>query len=183
MQRSRARPRAPSNCPSALLPCSRPKRGALLPPPPSTRREAELRQIRKATLLSTVNNLVFGGGPILISLGGALGRGLVAKGPSRGPEAARLAAACSLALWRATTQATLRQPAAMAPAWSDFQFTALPTCAAFLTYSACGYPLTASVAFPALALFNLLRFPVMMFPAQVRRAGAGGLGPSCQAGG
>lgn len=39
--------------------------------------------------------------------------------------------------------------------------------AAFLTYSGMGYPLTASVAFPALALFNLLRFPVMMFPQQV----------------
>lgn len=33
-------------------------------------REAELRQIRKATLLGTVNNLVFGGGPIIISLAG-----------------------------------------------------------------------------------------------------------------
>lgn len=39
--------------------------------------------------------------------------------------------------------------------------------AALMTYSALGYPLTASVAFPALALFNLLRFPVMMFPQQV----------------
>ncbi|KAI3434886.1 hypothetical protein D9Q98_002940 [Chlorella vulgaris] len=70
-------------------------------------REEELREIRKATLLSTVNNLVFGGGPILISL------------------------------------------------------------AAFMTYSALGHPLTASVAFPALSLFNLLRFPVMMFPQQI----------------
>ncbi|EFN56982.1 hypothetical protein CHLNCDRAFT_143584 [Chlorella variabilis] len=69
-------------------------------------REQELREIRKANLLSTVNNLVFGGGPILISL------------------------------------------------------------AAFMTYSALGYPLTAAVAFPALSLFNLLRFPVMMFPQQ-----------------
>lgn len=33
---------------------------------------------------------------------------------------------------------------------------------------ACGYSLTASVAFPALALFNLLRFPIIMFPSQVR---------------
>lgn len=48
--------------------------------------------------------------------------------------------------------------------------------AAFLTYSACGYPLTASVAFPALALFNLLRFPVMMFPAQVRKRSSGAPG-------
>ncbi|KAL4446696.1 hypothetical protein ABPG77_007940 [Micractinium sp. CCAP 211/92] len=70
-------------------------------------REAELKQIRKATLLGTVNNLVFGGGPIIISL------------------------------------------------------------AALMTYSALGYPLTASVAFPALSLFNLLRFPVMMFPQQI----------------
>jgi hypothetical protein len=32
--------------------------------------------------------------------------------------------------------------------------------AAFGTYSAMGKPLTANVAFPALALFNLLRFPM-----------------------
>ncbi|PSC76242.1 multidrug resistance-associated 1 isoform X1 [Micractinium conductrix] len=70
-------------------------------------REKELRQIRKATLLGCVNNLVWGGGPIIISL------------------------------------------------------------AALLTYSAMGYPLTASVAFPALSLFNLLRFPVIMFPQQI----------------
>ncbi len=35
------------------------------------RSEAELRQIRKATLLSTVNSLVFIGGPVLIAMGGA----------------------------------------------------------------------------------------------------------------
>jgi hypothetical protein len=39
-------------------------------------------------------------------------------------------------------------------------------------HSACGYELTAAVAFPALALFNLLRFPIIMFPSQVRGAGA-----------
>lgn len=38
---------------------------------------------------------------------------------------------------------------------------------AFMTYSLLGYQLTADVAFPALSLFNLLRFPVMMFPAQI----------------
>lgn len=32
----------------------------------------------------------------------------------------------------------------------------------FLAYSIMGYPLTADVAFVSLALFNLLRFPVMM---------------------
>ncbi len=46
-----------------------------MPHPPSKQpscpcREAELKQIRKATLLGTVNNLVFGGGPIIISLAG-----------------------------------------------------------------------------------------------------------------
>lgn len=46
-----------------------------------------------------------------------------------------------------------------------------PRPAGFITYSLCGYPLTASVAFPALALFNLLRFPVMMFPVQVGARG------------
>lgn len=30
-----------------------------------------------------------------------------------------------------------------------------------------GYQLTAAVAFPALSLFNLLRFPIIMFPSQV----------------
>jgi len=39
--------------------------------------------------------------------------------------------------------------------------------AAFATYTWLGYTLEASVAFPALALFNLLRFPVMMFPTQL----------------
>lgn len=39
--------------------------------------------------------------------------------------------------------------------------------AAFFTYTAMGYELTASIAFPALSLFNLLRFPVMMFPTQL----------------
>lgn len=42
-------------------------------PLPAAAREAELRQIRKATLLGTVNNLVFGGGPIIISLAGKYG--------------------------------------------------------------------------------------------------------------
>ena len=36
-----------------------------------TCRNDELRQIRKATLLGTVNSLMFVGGPILISLAGA----------------------------------------------------------------------------------------------------------------
>lgn len=31
-------------------------------------------------------------------------------------------------------------------------------------YTAQGYPLTPAVAFPALALFNLLRFPITMLP-------------------
>ena len=39
--------------------------------------------------------------------------------------------------------------------------------AAFFTYTWMGYELEASVAFPALALFNLLRFPVMMLPTQL----------------
>ena len=42
----------------------------------------------------------------------------------------------------------------------------IPCAAALMTYVALGNPLTASVAFPALALFNLLRFPVLMFPQQ-----------------
>ena len=36
----------------------------------------------------------------------------------------------------------------------------LVSLASFTCYTALGYPLTAAVAFPALALFNLLRFPV-----------------------
>jgi ATP-binding cassette subfamily C (CFTR/MRP) protein 1 len=39
--------------------------------------------------------------------------------------------------------------------------------AAFAAHAALGRPLTPAVAFPALALFNLLRFPVMMFPQQL----------------
>ena len=39
--------------------------------------------------------------------------------------------------------------------------------AAFFTYTWMGYELEASIAFPALSLFNLLRFPVMMLPTQL----------------
>lgn len=42
---------------------------------------------------------------------------------------------------------------------------------AFGVYTAMGYSLTAAVAFPALALFNLLRFPIVMLPGQVRTGG------------
>lgn len=70
-------------------------------------REKELKEIRKSALIGTWNNVLWIGGPILISM------------------------------------------------------------AALLTYSMMGYPLTAAVAFPALSLFNLLRFPVMMFPRQL----------------
>ena len=70
-------------------------------------REAELKMIRKAAFYQIFNTIMFGGGPILVSL------------------------------------------------------------ASFGAFTILGYPLTASVAFPALALFNLLRFPVMMFPNQI----------------
>jgi ABC-type multidrug transport system fused ATPase/permease subunit len=70
-------------------------------------REAELKMIRKAAFYQIFNTIMFGGGPILVSL------------------------------------------------------------ASFGAFTMLGYPLTASVAFPALALFNLLRFPVMMFPNQI----------------
>ncbi|KAL6750031.1 P-loop containing nucleoside triphosphate hydrolase protein [Haematococcus lacustris] len=43
----------------------------------------------------------------------------------------------------------------------------LVSLAAFGVHSAMGYSLTAAVAFPALALFNLLRFPIIMFPSQI----------------
>lgn len=43
----------------------------------------------------------------------------------------------------------------------------LVSLASFGAFTFQGYSLTASVAFPALALFNLLRFPVMMFPNQI----------------
>ena len=39
--------------------------------------------------------------------------------------------------------------------------------AAFWTYALMGYTLDASVAFPALSLFNILRFPVLMLPMQI----------------
>ena len=70
-------------------------------------REAELKMIRKAAFYQIFNTIMFGGGPILVSL------------------------------------------------------------ASFGAFTFQGYSLTASVAFPALALFNLLRFPVMMFPNQI----------------
>ena len=39
--------------------------------------------------------------------------------------------------------------------------------AAFTVYGALGYQLTAAIAFPAISLFNLLRFPLMMLPEQI----------------
>ena len=42
--------------------------------------------------------------------------------------------------------------------------------AAFVTYVGIGNQLTAGVAFPALALFNLLRFPIMMLPMILNQA-------------
>jgi ATP-binding cassette, subfamily C (CFTR/MRP), member 1 len=49
-------------------------------------------------------------------------------------------------------------------------FTAAPilvAMAAFGTYAALGGQLTADVAFPALAYFDLLRFPLIMLPWQI----------------
>lgn len=43
----------------------------------------------------------------------------------------------------------------------------LVSLAAFGVYAALGHPLTAAVAFPSLALFNLLRFPIVMIPQQI----------------
>lgn len=42
--------------------------------------------------------------------------------------------------------------------------------AAFSTYALLGHPLTAAVAFPSLALFNLLQFPIVMIPGEGRAA-------------
>jgi ABC-type multidrug transport system fused ATPase/permease subunit len=39
--------------------------------------------------------------------------------------------------------------------------------AAFWTYTALGHTITAAMAFPALAYFDLLRFPIIMLPMQV----------------
>lgn len=39
--------------------------------------------------------------------------------------------------------------------------------AAFTVFGVLDYPLTAAIAFPALSLFNLLRFPLMMLPEQI----------------
>lgn len=47
--------------------------------------------------------------------------------------------------------------------------------AGFGTYTALGGSLTASIAFPALSLFQLLRFPVMMFPNQITNLINGGV--------
>ena len=70
-------------------------------------RAVERRAIRKVQLMSTVNTVLFLGGPILVAI------------------------------------------------------------AAFWTYTALGGEITADVAFPALAYFDLLRFPIIMLPMQV----------------
>jgi len=44
----------------------------------------------------------------------------------------------------------------------------LVSLASFSAYSLMGYSLTADIAFPALALFNLLRFPILILPMQVQ---------------
>ncbi|WPT17490.1 Multidrug resistance-associated protein 1 [Picochlorum sp. SENEW3] len=60
--------------------------------------------------------------------------------------------------------------AALVGLWNNILWLGGPiviSMAAFYTYTMMGYELTAAVAFPALSLFNLLRFPVMMFPTQL----------------
>ncbi|KAF8057290.1 Abcc2 [Scenedesmus sp. PABB004] len=52
----------------------------------------------------------------------------------------------------------------------------LVSLAAFGTYAALGHPLTAAVAFPSLALFNLLRFPIVMIPQQIMNLIAASVG-------
>lgn len=55
-----------------------------------------------------------------------------------------------------------------------------PLPAALLTYAGMGYSLTASVAFPALSLFNLLRFPGAARVGMLRRAACARLHvPAC----
>ena len=44
----------------------------------------------------------------------------------------------------------------------------LVSLAAFVAYSLLGHELTADKAFPALALFNLLRFPILVIPMQIQ---------------
>lgn len=48
--------------------------------------------------------------------------------------------------------------------------------ASFTTFAALGFQLTAAVAFPALALFNLLRFPIMQLPNQITNVINAGVG-------
>lgn len=65
---------------------------------------------------------------------------------------------------------TALRTAALVGIWNNMLWIGGPvliSMAAFGTYYALGYPLTPDVAFPALSLFNLLRFPVMMFPSQL----------------
>ncbi|GBF89551.1 canalicular multispecific organic anion transporter [Raphidocelis subcapitata] len=52
----------------------------------------------------------------------------------------------------------------------------LVSLAAFGVYAALGRPLTAAVAFPSLALFNLLRFPIVMIPQQIMNMIAASVG-------
>ena len=62
------------------------------------------------------------------------------------------------------------QKAAIAQGLSVMTFTIGPifiTIAAFVVYGAMGKTLSASVAFPAIALFNLLRFPILLLPMQI----------------
>ena len=62
------------------------------------------------------------------------------------------------------------EKAAVAQGLSVMTFTIGPifiTIAAFVVYGAMGKTLSASVAFPAIALFNLLRFPILLLPMQI----------------
>ncbi len=52
----------------------------------------------------------------------------------------------------------------------------LVSLASFTTFAALGFQLTAAVAFPALALFNLLRFPIMQMPNQITNLINAGVG-------
>lgn len=110
-------------------------------------REDELKQIRKAALLGSVNDLVFSGGSMVIAMAGE--RSLCWMMDGRKHDSSNRPALPTDHSCRAT-------PSLRPPRHSSIRS---PLPAALLTYAGMGYSLTASVAFPALSLFNLLRFP------------------------
>ncbi|KAK9847067.1 hypothetical protein WJX84_012280 [Apatococcus fuscideae] len=89
-----------------------------------------------------------------------------------GPWTARLNELRESELWQILRSSLLQACATMLFLGGPI----LVSLASFTTFAALGFQLTAAVAFPALSLFNLLRFPIMQMPNQITNLINAGVG-------